>query len=379
MTLPPIAIYCSSGSWGGLEMNTSRLAGWLSARGHPIHLFCLPGSPLYSSATPTIKVHPVSINHRFGDIRKARNFRKTLENHNIRILFLVDNRDLDFGSWVKRNGRSPFILIYQQHMMLGIPKKDLFHTWRFMAIDAWITLLPYMEREILSKTRFPASRIHRIPLGIDIESMIHPRIPKQQAREILNLPANGIFLGILGRIDPQKGQHIIIEALHQLQERYPDLNLLIMGEPTRGEGEKYLEDLHTLTKRYGLTSKVIFLGYRPDIQLFYSAIDLFILGSFGETYGMVTLEAMASRVPVIGTRSGGTTELLGNGQFGYLYTPKDPTDLANTIRLALDNSTMCAEKADQAFRHTVSTYTHIRELDDLESLILDLADKKGLI
>jgi len=377
MKLDPVAIYCSSGSWGGLEMNTARLARWLFERGQPVTLFCLKGTPMANQAsTCKIPIHYIRRNKRYLDFRGAFWFSRHLACNNISSLILVDNRDLDFGGLVKLFSCQKIRLIYQQHMRLGITKKDLIHTLRFRQLDAWITLLPYMKEEILSKTRFPENRIHLIPLGLDVASLISSLPSRQTARKQLDLPVERFIIGILGRLDPQKGQHLVIQALYNLRQKGITCSLLVMGETTLNEGIAYTEQLHKMISGLGLRNDVFFRGYQDDIAVFYAAIDLFALGSFEETYGMVSIEAMLCGVPVVGSRAGGTTELLGNGTYGWLYTPKDPSDMATVIHRAIGDREILGRLTAHAREHASSVYSHHEECSRIEHLLQSLSSLK---
>ena len=372
----PVAIYCSSASWGGLEMNTCRLAAWLMQRGGTVVLFAMPNSPLVKMAgSQRVPVITVNRNKRYFDLLNAWEVSRMLRQRGIRHLVITDNRDLDFGGWVKALFRDRFFLVYQQHMRLGITKKDPLHTLRFRRLDAWITLLPYMEKEIRQKTLFPSTRVHLIPLGLEMESLLARKLPKKEARQHLELPHSGILLGILGRLDPQKGQHLVLEALSQLRDQGTDLSLLIMGESTLNEGIDYRDHLESVVREYNLNDRVYFRGYREDIAQFFSAIDLFVLGSYEESYGMVTIEAMAHGVPVIGSDSGGTPGILGNGSFGWLYIPKDPQDLAKKITEVITNPASAEVKALRAKEYARETFSHLTECRKIELLINQLHKK----
>lgn len=377
MKLDPIAIYCSSGSWGGLEMNTARLARWLFERGQPVTLFCLKGSPMATQAsTYQVPTNYIRRNRRYLDFRGAFGFSRIMTRNNISSLILADNRDLDFGGLVKLFSCQKIRLIYQQHMRLGITKKDLIHTLRFRQLDAWITLLPYMKEEILSKTRFPEDRIHLIPLGLDVASLVSSLPSRQTARKQLDLPLHRFIIGILGRLDPQKGQHLVIQALHKMRQNGITCSLLIMGETTLNEGIAYAEQLHKMISGLGLRNDIFFRGYQDDIAVFYAAIDLFALGSFEETYGMVTIEAMLCGVPVVGSQAGGTTELLGNGTYGWLYKPKDPSDMASVIHRAIGDRENLSRLTAHAQEHASSIYSHHEECSRIEHLLQSLSSRK---
>ena len=133
------------------------------------------------------------------------------------------------------------------------------------------------------------------------------------------------LIGVLGRIDEKKGQLFLVQALEQIRASGEELELLIVGEPTINDprGKAYYDQLMCYIADHQLESVVHFAGFTQDVARFYNAIDVFVMSSIGETYGMVTLEAMLSGVPVLGTDSGGTPEILGRGRLGELYVPEN--------------------------------------------------------
>src|SRR5690606_12125453 len=100
-----------------------------------------------------------------------------------------------------------------------------------------------------------------------------------------------------------------------------NVSLLIVGEPTINDpkGKAYYDELLKYISSHQLEEYVFMADFTTNVTAFYKAIDVFVMSSVGETYGMVTLEALLSKVPVIGTNSGGTSELLGQKKFGELY------------------------------------------------------------
>jgi glycosyltransferase involved in cell wall biosynthesis len=370
---PILAIYCSSDSWGGLEMNTFRLALWMIRRENRLILMCLDGSPLMDHATEAgIPVIPVTKNRRYADLVNAKRIVRLLRRNSIGVLMVVDNYDLDLGAWVKTFSGRRLKLIYQQHMMLGRSKRDPLHTWRFGKLDAWITLLPYMAEQIGRMTRFHRSNIHVIPLGVDHRTIQPEKYSREEARQKLGIDARYPLLGILGRIDRQKGQHIVIDAMKLLHDRGIDTSLLIMGDPTQHEGDQYLEELKEQIHAGGLTGRITITGHSEDTAVFFCAIDLFVLGSYAETYGMVTIESMMYGVPVAGSDAGGTVELLEKGNLGWLYAPGDPADLSRKIEYILTNRHQVGEKIKTARAHALAVYSHDRECRMIEALISSL-------
>jgi D-inositol-3-phosphate glycosyltransferase len=251
---------------------------------------------------------------------------------NSRLLLMPFRRDVATASLAKRLFTPDIRAVYQQHMKLGVSKRDPIHTVRYAALDVWIAPLKYLKAETQKKTRVPAKKIHVIPFGIDVDYFAQNPFSKEQAREMLHLPQDVPMLGVLGRIDPKKGQGFLIEALPILDKKLgAEYHLLIEGSSTMGEGEAYEKSLHNKVQALGLGGRVHFRKSAEDVRPFYRAIDVFCMPSEGETYGMVTLEALASGLPVVGTDRDGTREILGENSSGYLYQPGDAAGFAASL------------------------------------------------
>jgi glycosyltransferase involved in cell wall biosynthesis len=223
-------------------------------------------------------------------------------------------------------------LIYQQQMQLGVDKRDFLHTFRFNQLNAWVAPLPWLAEQAKNRTNINPEKIHTIPLGIEINLYNNAKLKKKAGIEFFNLPENKKTIGILGRIDPHKGQKELIEAFHLMNNA--ELILLIVGEPTKNEGDKYFNELLALIEKYHLNDKVFIRPFTHKTELFYAVCDVFVMGTKGETYGMVTLEAIASKCVVVGNNTGGTKELV-KPFCGELYENGNLEDMANKIQLAI--------------------------------------------
>jgi glycosyltransferase involved in cell wall biosynthesis len=133
----------------------------------------------------------------------------------------------------------------------------------------------------------------------------------------------------------------------QIRSDLPEARLLIGGE---GEDRSALErEAHSL----GLTGRVDFVGTVNDTAQFYRRLDLFVLPSLDEAFGLVVLEAMAAGLPVVGTRVGGIPEILQDGAQGRLVAPADSQALAGAIRQLCQDPIRRSQMAEQARRRAL--------------------------
>ena len=341
-SLPKIAFYCSSISWGGLEMNTLRYAKAFQLEGFQVKMYLVEGTTLIQHAIQQgFPVISIERNKKYFDFKHARQVAQQFAKNEIDIVHFRDNRDLDFLGWVKFFSTRKLKLVYHQAMQLGVSKKDLLHTLRFKRIDAWISTLDYMKQQVLTQTRFPADRLHVIPIGTAIDQT--SKLSKEEARAALNLPIEKFIVGLVGRLDEKKGQLEVIQAISQLKNSEKDMHVVFVGDKTKNEADTYVQKLQHTIELNHLQEKVSFLPHQPNMQNLYGAFDLVIVPSWEETFGTVTIEAMASGVPVIGSNTAGTAEILGNEKF--LFQPKNSLSLSQTWLEVMNNDELRADWA----------------------------------
>ncbi|MGA9659912.1 MAG: glycosyltransferase [Asticcacaulis sp.] len=181
----------------------------------------------------------------------------------------------------------------------------------------------------------------------------HPKLPLYEVanfgplnvRPVKPAPTGMVTLGLLGRLHVNKGFDVMIRALAILRAGGADVRLNIAGDgPLKAE-------LIQLTQALGLTDHIAFCGWAAQPADFLQGLDLFILPSRIEPFGLVVTESMAAGVPVIATHIDGPAEILQGGAFGILCTPNDPQALANAIRSAMLDwaGTLSVAKAAQAY------------------------------
>lgn len=304
-----IGFYCSSDSWGGLEMNISRLANWMNETGYPTVLLCVENTKMDAFAKEHhIETIYILKNKKYFDFKNAKRVAKLIDENNIDVLWIRHTRDIDVIGFVKKFAKRKLKLVYHQAMELGVSKKGYFHTRRFKQLDAWVTLLPYLKKQVLEKTKVDVSKIEMMPLAMELNKFIDCKVSKQEAKSFFGFSENDKVIGIIGRLGPKKRQDFVMKALPLLQNT--DVKLLIVGESTHNEGNTYEASLYQLVKDLNIENRVVFKPFMKNVEVFFKAIDVFIMPSLAETFGMVTIEAMVSNVPIIGTDSAGTTEIL---------------------------------------------------------------------
>ena len=232
-----------------------------------------------------------------------------------------------------------------------------------------IVVLSEYTREKLQRTYGPTpAKVSVIPGGVDLERF-RPSTNKAEIRARLSSPEDKFILFTVRNLVPRMGLENLISALEIVKNGSPDLILVIGGE---GPLEKALKEQ---ARRCGVEDFVRFAGYIPDEDLpsYYQMADLFILPTTElEGFGLVTVEALASGLPVVGTPVGGTREILTKLGPNYMFDDSTPRSIANGILKALNGwatnqaaynniSETCRKVAEQHY----SWDNHVSKLEDL--------------
>jgi glycosyltransferase involved in cell wall biosynthesis len=159
--------------------------------------------------------------------------------------------------------------------------------------DATVAVSPAV-RERLIRWGVRAGKITIIPNGVDFDSLRYDEEAGERVRAELGLSPTDYVIGVLGRLDPNKRYDLVIRAAASLLT--PSCKLLLVGD---GEERVGLEEL---VQAHGLEDRVVFAGERQDVRAVLSAMDLFVLSSAEETFGLVVLEALAAGLPVLYTQ-----------------------------------------------------------------------------
>jgi D-inositol-3-phosphate glycosyltransferase len=175
-------------------------------------------------------------------------------------------------------------------------------------------------------------QIQVIPCGVDLKLFVPQH--RQWARMQLGLKEDMPVLLFAGRLDPFKGPDLLLHAASMMEK---DAQIVIVGGKLTGD--KALQQLSKLAAELGLTSRVKFLGARPqqEMPMIYSAADVTVVPSYHESFGLVAVESLACGTPVVATRAGGLTTIVRQDETGYLV-PRCPGFFAARLDTLLRNS-----------------------------------------
>ena len=331
-----IAFVCFSSSFGGLELSILRLASEFNKREADCLIIVPPDTSLAQSAKQyDLKVELLKTRLKYGDVAASIHLARILRSHRIDVVVIMQSKDLSIVTVAHL--LYPYTkLVFYQEMQFGINKRDILHTWMYSHLSLWITLTKKMKQEVIENTRIPQERISVIPIGTDMKRFDPKLYIRETTRNQFGIPQGKIVIGMLGRINPQKGQEEFIRAIPILLKYRTDLHFVIAGNETEGQhGIKM--NLRDLSIELGVSDKVQFLPFTDAVPEFMSAIDIFVLPSHAETFGFVLVEALAMGKAIVATDSGGVPEIITDGSTGLLVPPRDVQALADALlRLLMD-------------------------------------------
>lgn len=187
--------------------------------------------------------------------------------------------------------------------------------------------------------------IEVIPTGIELEAFMRPCLKpaeRQHIRLKWGLKGDELLLMFAGRIGKEKSITTIFEALTHLRNFSPRIKLLVVGSGPQ------LAYLKSLALRRELEERIIFTGYiqYDDMPKMYQAADIFVMPSVSETQGLVTVEALASGLPIIVRKDPASLDIIGGGKYGLVFN--DVNELAKQIRTLAQNPGLRQSLARQA-------------------------------
>jgi glycosyltransferase involved in cell wall biosynthesis len=215
--------------------------------------------------------------------------------------------------------------------------------------DRIICCSNYMFDHIQHELGAVNAKIHVIPNGVEVSRFKVSSKPQLVETRVSEARKTILYVG---RIVREKGIFTLLDALEELRKLGKDVRLVFVGEgPLK-------EDLAKEVVRRKLNDRVTLAGFVDEQKLvsLYNSSDAFVLPSHYEPFGMVVLEAMASRIPVVVSDVGGLSELVEDGITGVKVPASDPRALAEGIRRVLEDGELSRNLKENAYRAVQEKY-----------------------
>ncbi len=224
----------------------------------------------------------------------------------------------------------------------------------WLTYEAWrvICCSWFMANEVTTIFRTPFDKHDVIPNGVETERFDSlDGIDLTDVRSQYAAPDERLVFYV-GRIVYEKGLHVLIEAAPRVLAAFPQVRFVVAG--TGG----YLETAWRRASELGVSDKVHFTGFIPDSyrDRLFRVADVAVFPSLYEPFGIVALEAMAAKTPVVVSNVGGLAEVVTHNETGLLVYPDNPDSLAWGILETLYHPDWAAARAANAYRRVVEEY-----------------------
>lgn len=179
-------------------------------------------------------------------------------------------------------------------------------------------------------------------------------------------------IGLVGRINSWKGQPLLLNAYHRIAEKYPNSKLVFIGSAPPNQ-EFFTDDLKKSIAGFNLDKQVKIIPFQEDIWQLWDAIDIAVVPSTEpEPFGMVAIEAMLSRKPVIAANHGGLTEIVQNEKTGLLFEPQNADELAKALIVLLDDKNMQTQFGAVGYNRAAEHFSLKSHVAKFESIFEDI-------
>jgi exopolysaccharide biosynthesis polyprenyl glycosylphosphotransferase len=200
--------------------------------------------------------------------------------------------------------------------------------------------------------------------GIDLEKF-RQDVDARQVRSELGLDPECKLVGMVGRLDEQKNPLDLIRAAAIVTKSYPKVQFLVVGDgSSRPDCERLINELN-------LEDRFFLLGFRNDVPRILPILTITAMSSLWEGLPLAFLEAMSAGKPIVANDIDGASDVVVNGETGFLVTPRQPQEMAERILTLLNDETLCNEMGHVA-RQRSDYYSLPRMLGKIESLYKEL-------
>jgi L-malate glycosyltransferase len=196
-------------------------------------------------------------------------------------------------------------------------------------VDHFIAVSEANARYLIEEKKLPQRKVHLIRNGCDFGRLDPSRPVPVGLKKRLGFEESDPVLLILGRLEPQKGHRVLLEALPYVQMEFPAIRLVCAGSGCLG-GE-----LEERARALGISNSVRFVGYQSNVADWLALADLTVLPSFYEGLPLFAVESLASAKPIVATAVDGTEEVVVNEKTGLTVPPGRPIEMAEAIRRLL--------------------------------------------
>jgi len=333
-------------------------------RGYNVTLICKHNAEIFDHAKKSgINVFPLRIAGEADPVTIFR-LKKFIKNRKIDLIITNTVKELRLCSIAsKLAGRCK--VIARQGIDFPLKNKLRYRFTYNKLADAIVANSEATKKTILKNAPWlNPEKIKIIYNGVDTENYSFEKT--KDFRKEFGYTQDDFIIGFVGRLSVQKGVKYMLEAFKIVSEKYDNAKLLIVG---KGELENSVKEF---VDENNLNDKIILAGFRENIPDLMRTIDVLLLPSLWEGFGIVLIEAMAAGKPCVATNISSIPEIVSDGVNGFLAPPENSEELANALIKLISNKVIAERFGDEGLRIVNEKFTLKRMADEYEKLFLQL-------
>jgi glycosyltransferase involved in cell wall biosynthesis len=212
--------------------------------------------------------------------------------------------------------------------------------------------------------RTPVTTIHN---AVDLDRFQPNASSREAVRHELTIRKSSFLIGSVGQLTARKGQLELIKAFVEVSHKHPEALLLIVGEALFNRDEEYAALLLGEAESSGVADRIRFLGPREDVPAIMRALDLLVVNSQTEPFGLTVIEAMASGTPVAASAVDGITEIIQHGKSGWLISDRRQESLVTAMNTLIQNLSLRQGFSDTGTREVRARFSTERFMKETQS------------
>lgn len=324
---------------GGAEKITLLMMQHHSAAYEPLALYLNDGPLIQVTRDAGIETHALD-----RALRLSRPWQVVAATHRLGTLIRTERVDIVHSCMTY-----PHILAAPAARLSGIPAVMFAHGPVGGNFDRMASLLP--TAMVIANSRYTAQKFAAVTLRRLVVETVHlatalhyddrqAQLDRIAIEREYGLSAQHIVIGLMSRLDPNKGVLFAVASLAPLLRKHAHLRVMIVGGTFGKFHTEHEAMIKRLVKDEGIEQAVIFTGFKQDVRAQLARFDIFLNPSFDEGFGLSVIEAMTYGKPVFASRVGGIPEIIEHETNGLLFKVGDHRDLSECAQRLIDGEAL---------------------------------------
>jgi glycosyltransferase involved in cell wall biosynthesis len=358
---------CLSSGLGGLELYVFRASDALKDK-HNVIAVLQAESKLDEYFDDHSSIRRIHIERRGGPLplSNARKLARIIDDNEIDLVHMHWGKDHALAALAKALSKRKPKLVYTRQMMITRYKNDFYHRFLYSQLDLIITITKQLEQLYRKFVADKNLQVRTLYYGVKPPHTILSTTERNALRDDKGFSDDDFVVGLFGRLEDGKGQHLLIKALAMTKKVDRPVKALIVGHEM---DEGYRTTLIKLAESLGVIHDITFNDFVDNPQELMQICDCLCLTTYEETFGLVLPEAMRAGIAVIGSEKGGVPEIIDHQQTGLLFKSKDETSLYQQIMYYLDNPETRIRIAENGKQKADTMFDNDEHFKQLEAVL----------